>query len=123
MIKKAVAIIAFVLVVCSIAGCITNNTNQTTRTLAWSDWKLVGNDTAPNTSAAVSSSNGRLDLFAIGTDNGIWHRSYVSSGWSDWEQVGDSVASATSPAVSASNGQLDLFAIGTDYGIYHRSYA
>jgi subtilisin family serine protease len=95
---------------------------------AWQTWEKVGDSIAPGisiasgTSPAVAASNGQLDLFAIGTDNAIWHRSYVNGAWQTWEKVGDSVASGTSPAVAASNGQLDLFAIGTDNAIYHRSY-
>ena len=45
----------------------------------WSDWEQVGDSVASGTSPAVAASNGQLDLFATGTDNAIWHRSYVTA--------------------------------------------
>lgn len=42
---------------------------------AWSSWKSLGRQIAPNTSPAASSqATGKLDLFFIGSDNALWHR-------------------------------------------------
>jgi subtilisin family serine protease len=71
---------------------------------------------------AVSSwAAGRLDLFARGADNAIWHAAYAG-GWSGWESLGGVVTSSPA-AVSWAPNRIDLFAVGTDGRLYHRAWA
>src|SRR5665647_1268322 len=110
MIKKAVTIIVFFLIVSSIAGCITNNTNQTPKTSVWSaNWTSLGGNIASNTSPAVSSSTGRIDIYVISSDNALYHKNYTNGVWSaNWTSLGGNIASNTSPTVSSgASGQLD----------------
>ena len=127
MIKKAVTIIVFVLIVSSIAGCITNNTNQTPKTSVWSaNWTSLGSNVAPNPSPAVSSgASGQLDAFVIGSDNALYHKNYTNGVWSaNWTSLGGNIALNTSPAVSSgASGQLDAFVVGLENALYQKSYA
>ena len=41
----------------------------------WSDWESLGGSFA-SSPAAVSPSNGRIDVFVIGSDNVLYHKSY-----------------------------------------------
>lgn len=61
---------------------------------------------------------GRLDVFARGGDNTLWHR-YFENGWSDWESLGGFLTSDPS-AVSWGNGRIDVFARGGDNALYHK---
>jgi hypothetical protein len=58
----------------------------------WSGWESLGGvlTSAPGVS---SWSSGRLDLFARGTDNRLWHKWY-SGGWSGWESLGGILTSS-----------------------------
>jgi hypothetical protein len=89
----------------------------------WGSWQPIINpkvaiDSKP---AAVSWSQGRIDLFVKGSDNAIWHNWY-QSGWHSWESLGGALTSAPSVA-SWGNGHLDVFARGYDNNIYHKWYS
>ncbi len=62
----------------------------------------------------------RLDVFARGTDNGLWHRTYAD-GWSAWESLGGGLAGAPD-ACSWAPGRLDVFMRGTDNALWHKWY-
>ena len=89
----------------------------------WSAWtSLSGQLTA--SPGAVSWADGRTDVFARGTDNALWHRSYNNNAWSSWEYLSGQLAPTTGPAASSQRaGQLDVFVIGTDNALWHRTYA
>lgn len=63
----------------------------------------------------------RLDVFARGTDNALYHRWWDGSAWRGWESLGGVLTSDPS-AVSWGNGRVDVFARGTDNALYHRFY-
>ncbi len=65
---------------------------------------------------------GRIDVFARGQDNGLWHKTYdISNGWYGWESLGGYITS--DPAVvSLEDGRLDVFARGLDNGLWHIAY-
>jgi len=86
----------------------------------WAGWWQVGQGTfLPGTPiAAVSRSQGRIDLFAIGLDQRVWSAGYgpVSPsewGWVGWFAILDEkfVPGATVSAVSRKLDQLDVFAV------------
>lgn len=77
----------------------------------------LGGVTLSNPSA-VSWGGNRLDVFARGTDNGLWHRgSEDSHNWYGWERVADNVASDP-VAVSWGPWRLDIFYRGTDNALW-----
>jgi hypothetical protein len=68
---------------------------------------------------AVSSwAAGRLDVFARGGDNQLWHIAY-QSGWSAWEPLGGNLTSDPA-AVSWAPGRIDVFARGPDNSMMHK---
>ncbi|HZC27285.1 MAG TPA: hypothetical protein VE287_09675, partial [Actinopolymorphaceae bacterium] len=71
--------------------------------------------------AAVSWAPGRMDVFARGTDNALWHRAYKTGGWLPWESLGGVLTSAPAAASQAS-GQLDVFVRNVDNGVSHKSF-
>lgn len=64
--------------------------------------------------------SGRLDIFACGQDNALWHKWYDGR-WSDWESLGGVITSDPG-AVSWGNGRIDVFARGQDNALWHKWY-
>jgi hypothetical protein len=83
--------------------------------------------------SAVSWRKNRLDLFAVGGDNALWHRWWDGSSWGGWDSLGGSVFSAPDAgataghqaavsAVSWAANRLDLFVLGSDSAVYRKKY-
>jgi hypothetical protein len=70
--------------------------------------------------AVASGAAGRLDVFARGTDNQLWHK-WWANGWSRWEPLGGVLASGPA-AVASAGGRLDVFVKGPDNHVWHRWY-
>jgi hypothetical protein len=87
-------------------------------------WQINGGVAAPGTSVfGVSRSADKLDIFAVGTDHGIYTAAWepdFADGWHGWWQInGGFAAPGTSVfGTSRSADHLDIFAIGTDFGLY-----
>ncbi len=70
--------------------------------------------------AVARNADGRLEVFARGTDGAIWHRWQISpsGGWSDWNSLGGVLT--TEPVVAQNvDGRLQLFARGLDGSLWH----
>ncbi len=63
----------------------------------------------------------RVDVFARGTDNALWHKYYSAAGWSDWSSLGGTLASDPA-AVAWANGRIDVFAQAPDNTLSHIYY-
>lgn len=87
--------------------------------MAWSDWENLGG-IITSSPAAVSWDDDRIDVFAAGTNNHLYHKWY-DEGWSDWEDLGGVIMGAPSVA-SWDEGRLDVFVRGTDNALYHKWY-
>jgi len=72
--------------------------------------------------AVASWAAGRYDVFARGTDNAVWHKSFSGGTWSGWQSLGG-VASSSPAAAAWGAGTLDLFVRGTDNRLYTRHYS
>ncbi|PQQ42115.1 hypothetical protein C6H65_05690, partial [Photorhabdus luminescens] len=73
-----------------------------------------------NKPAVSRNLDGRLEVFARGTDNALWHiwQTAPNSGWSGWQSLGHTITS--NPAVYANaDGRLEVFARGTDNTLWH----
>lgn len=81
---------------------------------------LASADGLTSDPTAVSWGSGRIDVFARGPDNALWHRWYSGS-WSGWESLGGSLAGGPDVA-SWGSGRLDVFARGTDNTLQHKWY-
>jgi Glycosyl hydrolase catalytic core len=86
----------------------------------WSSTSNLGGSTS-SSPAAVATASRRLDLYARGPDNAIWHRRYNGSSWSGWSSLGG--GTYASPAASQRRGTsiVDVFIRGKDNTIQHRS--
>ncbi len=84
----------------------------------WSGWESLGGiiESPP---VAVSWGPDRLDIFAIGTDQALWHRWWDGSNWGGWESLGGVLTSTPSVVCWAPN-RIDIFANGTDNALWHR---
>ena len=75
----------------------------------------------------IANSDGRLQVFVIGTNNQIYYRSQteqqVAVGWtSSWTSLGGAIREDTSPAVARNNdGRVQVFMIGTDNALYYKT--
>lgn len=71
--------------------------------------------------AVASWGAGRLDVFARGTDDQLWHRAFDGYRWWDWSPLGGTLTSG--PAVASwATGRLDVFVRGPDSGLWHRAF-
>ena len=71
--------------------------------------------------AAASWASGRLDAFARGGDNALWHRAWDGTTWQSWESLGGALSSGPG-AVSATANQIDVFVRGADNALWHRMW-
>ena len=83
-------------------------------------WSSVGGRLTSNP-AVASWTSGRLDLFARGADNGLWHRAWTGTAWQAWESIGGGLMSSPA-ATSGSANRLDVFARGGDNALWHRTW-
>jgi hypothetical protein len=69
--------------------------------------------------AMVSNADGRMEAFAVGTDNAIAHAWEMSVGgpWSGWESLGG-IAEGIGVGANA-DGRIELFHVGLDQQAYH----
>jgi hypothetical protein len=78
-----------------------------------------------NAVAVVAWSSDRLDIFALGTDNQMYHKAWDGSAWypspTDWDGMGGTFNSAPAVAAWGAN-RLDIFALGTDNQMYHKAW-
>ncbi len=95
---------------------------------AWTEWVGFGSPPggAVGDPAVVSWGPGRLDVFARGADDRVWHIWSDTGGqtWSAWgKPFGDDNVLVASPEVSSRGpGLLDVFHVGTDGNLYLRFY-
>lgn len=71
-----------------------------------------------NSLSVVSWGPDRLDLFALGTDQALWHCARDGSAWSPWQSLGGTLTSAPSVASWGPN-RLDVFALGPTHNLLH----
>jgi len=71
--------------------------------------------------AVTQDSDGRLEVFGLGTDKALWHiwqTAPHSRPWSPWASLGG-VLTSEPAAVDNSDGRLEVFARGTDNALWH----
>jgi acylphosphatase len=67
------------------------------------------------------NSDGRLEMFVVGTDDALWHTwQTVAAGgpWSGWNSLGGVLTSEAVVALN-SDGRLEVFVRGTDNALWH----
>lgn len=70
--------------------------------------------------AVATNADGRLEVFALGTDHALWHifQTYANGTWSDWSFLGGAIMSNPAVAVKQ-DGRLEVFVYGTDMALWH----
>lgn len=81
---------------------------------------IVGKVTIKGSPASISWDNGRIDVFACGTDNGIWHK-WFNGAWQSWERIGDGTPDLS--VASWAEGRLDIFFRGVAGDLVHIHYS
>ncbi len=55
---------------------------------SWHGWTNIGGEFS-SIEQSVLNENGGIDIFAIGIDNALYHKSFDrTDGWSDWQSMG-----------------------------------
>lgn len=67
---------------------------------------------------ASSWAANRVDVFAVGTDRGLWQNTWTGA-WGGWAPLGG-IITGDPGAVSWSSGRIDVFVRGGDGALYHR---
>ncbi|HEX8651392.1 MAG TPA: matrixin family metalloprotease [Pyrinomonadaceae bacterium] len=69
---------------------------------------------------AINNQDGRLEVFAKGTDNALWHiwQTAPNNGWSGWASRGGVMGSKVA-AGRNQDGRLEVFVRGTDGALWH----
>lgn len=84
----------------------------------WSNWNSLGGQFLYGPCVCSWAAN-RLDVFGIGTDRALWHKSWNGSRWSEWESLGGQL-NARPAAVSWARNRIDVLCRGTDNALWHR---
>ena len=91
-----------------------------------SSWTSLGGGIKADTSPAVErNSDGRLQVFVVGTNNALYYKTQTSPGsntWSGWNFLGGGIAQGSSPEVAInSDGRLQVFVVGTNSALYYKT--
>lgn len=89
----------------------------TTAATATSQLALSAEDQITGVVSAVSWGPNRLDLFARGDDNAVWH----GRGTKNWGGLGGQIQQPPA-AVSWGSGRLDIFVCGSDRALWHKCW-
>jgi hypothetical protein len=87
---------------------------------AFGAWQRLGGS-ASGSPAVSASTASRVDVFARGQDDALYHTWFDGSVWHPFESLGGSLSSDAA-SVSSANGRLDVFARGKDQSMYHTWY-
>ena len=84
----------------------------------WSQWEDLGG--VLTSAPAVSSwQPNRLDVFARGQNQALWHIYWDGARWSGWEDLGGTLTSAPA-AVSWGQNRIDVFGRGQNNALWHK---
>jgi acylphosphatase len=87
----------------------------------YSSWAPLPSANASSSKRVGRNPDGRLEVFARGTDQAVWHRWQLApnNGFSEWSSLGGGFSG--DPAVASNqDGRLEVFGIGTDGAVWHR---
>jgi hypothetical protein len=87
----------------------------------WIGWTSIGG-TLDGSPTLIANSDGRLEVFARGRDQAVWHRWQVapSGPWSDWASLGGRIPAGIVAAGCNARGLLEIFVRGMDGALWHR---
>jgi hypothetical protein len=93
---------------------------EMTRTNVWSGFSALGGAIIGDP-AVGRNADGRLEVFVVGTDHGLYHKFQTmpgSNSWSGFAALGGNFIS--NPVVGQdADGRLEVFAVGSDHALWH----
>jgi len=101
---------------------------QTTPGGTWGNWYALSHPPTglmlESNPIVVENDDGRLEVFATGADNAIWHiwQLATNGSWSNWNALGKPTNEGIRPPFSVhvnDDGRLEAFAIGSDEALWH----
>ena len=87
----------------------------------WSEWESIGGELA-DAPTAVSWAANRIDIFALGKNNRLWHKSWNGSEWSEWMEDSVGEFSSTPTVASWGSDRLDVFIRGAGDQLWHKAW-
>ena len=98
-------------------------TQTTSGSNVWSGFGTLGGNLLGDP-AVARNSDGRLEVFVIGADHALYHKSQIlaggSSGWTGYSTLGGNIIG--NPVVAQNtDGRLEVFVIGADHALLHLS--
>jgi hypothetical protein len=104
-----------------IANAVTTQT--TSGSNVWSGFGNLGGNLLGDPAVAPNS-DGRLEVFVIGADHALYHKSQIlaggNSGWTGYSTLGGNLVG--NPVVAQNpDGRLEVFVIGADHSLLHAS--
>ena len=82
-------------------------------------WESLGDCECISSPAITYWNTSRYDIFILGVDNSIWHKSSNYDQFSEWELLGGKFTS--SPAVAVlNNSRIDIFVKGMEFALWHK---
>jgi hypothetical protein len=87
-------------------------------TSTWGGWDTQGG-IITFSPAATFWGTGRIDIFAIGQDRQLWHKSFHTGAWAGWQPLGG-ILTASPGAVARGVGVIDVFGRGQDLVLWDR---
>jgi hypothetical protein len=97
-------------------------------TSQWVEWVLVPGGSGLNFTsapAATVTAEGRVVVFAMRSDNSVWHNYYDpgAQSWANWTSLGGSFSPGSTPAAAVSpEGRLVVYGRWSDNKLYHAFY-
>ncbi|KAM3093174.1 M12 family metallopeptidase [Phormidesmis sp. 146-12] len=88
---------------------------------AWSDWENLGGQLA-SAPTAVSWASNRIDVFAQGKNNRLWHKVWDGTRWGDWMEDPTGVMSSAPAVTSWRANRLDVFVRGETGELWHKAW-
>jgi len=101
---------------------------QTTTGGSWGTWSSLGHPPTglilEGSPIVVQNDDGRLEVFATGPDNALWHIWQVApnGSWSTWNSLGKPAGTSyiMNPIASQNqDGRLEAFVFGSDNALWH----
>ncbi|PED22430.1 hypothetical protein CN971_17105, partial [Bacillus thuringiensis] len=86
----------------------------------WGEWEDLGGILTSDPAVASWGPN-RLDCFARGLNNHMWHRGWDGTRWGEWEDLGGILTSSPA-AVSWGPNRIDCFVRGQNDHMWHRAW-
>jgi len=87
----------------------------------WHPWEALGGvlTSSPSISSCAS---GTLDAWALGTDGGLWRKTFSAGAWGPWVSEGGQWTSRPSATCRPGTTTIDVYLRGTDNSLWQLGF-